>query len=232
MVDTLQTISQNNDWRDTVTWYTHETNLTRFVKMLCWKLFHLLAKVECEGLDNVPDRGPCIAVANHFSLYDVIYVGLHLPRHPYFMAKIELYKNPLFAWIIRQMGSFPVYRGERDAWALAQAGRVLADGQILFMFPEGTRSRGKAQLRRGKIGAIRLALEHQVPVVPIAVWGTQNVNINLKRDTINIRAGEPLDVIAMAGPPPYKREIPRELTTVLMKRIAAMLPPEHRGVYA
>ena len=100
------------------------------------------------------------------------------------------------------------------------------------MFPEGTRGRHKAQLKRGKIGVAKLALEHRVPVIPVAVWGTQNFSIGWKRTKIDIRVGEPLDMVAMAGPPPYKREVPRELTTVMMRQIAEMLPPEHRGVYA
>lgn len=232
MVEASQTIGQKSAWRDTVTWYTHKTKFASFAVSVCKPLFGLLAKVECEGLENVPASSPCIVAANHFSIYDPIYVGVYLPRYPHFMAKIELYKNPLFGWVIRQLGSFPVYRGEGDTWALEQAGRVLAAGEILSMFPEGTRSGRKARLKRGKIGAVKLALEHQVPIVPVAVWGTHCIKINLRRDQVNIKVGEPLDVAAIAGPSPDKRETPRELTTVLMQKIAEMLPPEHRGIYA
>jgi 1-acyl-sn-glycerol-3-phosphate acyltransferase len=231
MVDSSQTMSPKRDWRDTVTWYTYETKFSRFAKAVCRPPLYSLARVECVGLENIPPSGPGIVAANHFSLLDVLYMGVQLPRYPHFMAKKELYKYPLFGWILRHLGSFPVYRGEGDGWALAQAGRVLEAGQILFMFPEGTRSGRKAQLRRGKAGAVKLALKHQVPLIPAAIWGTQNFKIGWKRMKVNIQVGESLDMVALAGPPPYKRDIPRQLTTLMMQKIAEMLPPEHRGMY-
>jgi 1-acyl-sn-glycerol-3-phosphate acyltransferase len=148
------------------------------------------------------------------------------------MAKRELYKNPFFGWFIRQMGSFPVYRGESDPWALKQAGRILENGRPLFMFPEGTRSGRKAQMKRAKVGSVKLALDHQVPLVPAAIWGTQNVRFGQRRrNKVTIRVAPPLDVATLAGPPPYHQKTYREITTVLMKEIAAMLPSVHRGVY-
>jgi 1-acyl-sn-glycerol-3-phosphate acyltransferase len=148
------------------------------------------------------------------------------------MAKKELFKNPLLGWIIRSGGSFPVNRGEGDAWALAQAGRVLDDGAILFMFPEGTRSKKKAALKRGKVGAVKLALEYQVPIVPAAIWGTEKFKIGIRNNDINIRFAEPVDVVARAGEPPYRHEVYRELTTGIMQKIASMLPEKYRGFYA
>ncbi len=233
MNDTSSSPAQEVDWRDTVTWYTYETTFTKLVKVVGGIFFGLLADVECVGQDNVPANGPCILAANHISLFDVIYMGLHLPRHPHFMAKRELYKNPAFGWMFRLFGAFPVNRGENDAWALRQAGRVLAANQILCMFPEGTRSGRQAQLKRGKTGTVRLALEHRVPVVPVAIIGTQNFRYSWPRiNKVRIEIGQPLDLEPMAGPPPYKQETLRKLTTLLMQQIAVMLPPAHRGVYA
>ncbi|MBN1217839.1 MAG: 1-acyl-sn-glycerol-3-phosphate acyltransferase [Anaerolineae bacterium] len=219
------------DWRNTVTWYTYETGFTRFIKAILRPLSLALAHIELVGLENVPDSGPGIIACNHFSLYDVIYMGVNLPRHPHFMAKRELYKNRLFGWLIRQFGSFPVYRGEGDLWAMEQAGRVLAAGQLLFMFPEGTRGRHKAQLKRGKVGVVKLALEHGVPVIPCAIWGTENFKVGWKSNQIHIQVGEPVDMVSLAGPPPLKHDVSRELTTVMMQKIAEMLPPEYRGGY-
>jgi 1-acyl-sn-glycerol-3-phosphate acyltransferase len=173
-----------------------------------------------------------VVASNHVSNLDVCYLGLYLPRHPHFMAKVELYKNPVVAWGIRQCGSFPVHRGENDKWAMQQAGRVLTDGQLLCMFPEGTRSKGKAELKRGKVGAVKLALDYHVPLIPVAVSGTHNFRLRGWRGhKIRIQAGAPLDVVALAGSPPYQPDTLRELTAVLMQRIAAMLPPALRGVY-
>ena len=233
MVDISEMTTDTIDWRDTFTWYTRETTMfMRTIQLLGKWFFYTLAQVDCEGLDNIPQSGPCIVASNHISNFDVGYMGASLPRFPHFMAKRELYKNRLLGWFIRQLGSFPVHRGESDVWALNQAGQVLETGQLLFMFPEGTRSGRQAQMRRAKVGAIKLALEHQALVVPAAIWGTQNVRFGQRRhNQVSIRIGQALDVVAMAGSPPHHHNTYRELTIVLMKEIAAMLPPAHRGVY-
>lgn len=221
------------DWRDNLTWYTHETALSRAIKWVGSLYFHAVAEVERIGFDNFPATGPCILASNHISNLDVVYLAVCLPRHPHFMAKVELYKNPIFGWAIRLCGSFPVNRGENDTWALRQAGRVLEAGQLLCMFPEGTRSKDKAQLRRGKVGAVKLALDYHAPVVPVAVSGTENFSFKRwKGNKIRIQAGPPLDMAALAGPAAYDGDTLRELTTMLMQRIAAMLPPAYRGIYA
>jgi len=220
------------DWRDTVTWYTYETNFIRLICFLARPLFGFLAQVDCDGLENIPTSGPCIVASNHLSNVDVLYMGAFLPRFPHFMAKKELYRNPLFGWLIRQLGSFPVNRGESDPWALRQAGLVLEAGQSLFMFPEGTRSGRRAQMRRGKVGTIKLALEHHAAVVPAAIWGTENFRPGLRHNNrVTIRVGRPLDIETIAGAGPWPHHTYRELTDQLMQEIAAMLPPSYRGVY-
>ncbi len=226
-------IAHSTDWRDNLTWYTHETAFCRAVKFGGKTLFYALAQVECIDFENFPAMGPYILASNHISNLDVIYLGASSPRHLHYMAKVELYKNPIFAWTIRQCGSFPVHRGESDAWALRQAGRVLEAGQVLCMFPEGTRSKDKAQLRQGKVGAVKLALDYHAPVVPVAISGTHDFRFRGWRgNQIRIQAGQPLDMVALAGSPTYNRDTLRELTTLVMQQIAAMLPPAHRGIYA
>jgi 1-acyl-sn-glycerol-3-phosphate acyltransferase len=227
------TPSSPADWRDNFTWYTRETMVCRVIKLIGGLYFRSVAAVECVDFDHIPATGPCIVASNHVSNLDVSYLALYLPRHPYFMAKVELYQNPIFAWGIRMCGSFPVYRGENDAWALQQAGRVLTAGQLLCMFPEGTRSKGKAQLRRGKVGAVKLALDYQVPLIPVAVTGTHDFRWRGWRGhKIVIQAGPSLDLAALAGSTSYQPETLRELTTLLMRQIAAMLPLALRGIYA
>ena len=229
MADTKST--RKPDWRNNVTWYTHETRFTRLAKAVVKPVIYSIGRVDCAGLENVPTHGPAILSANHFSLFDVLYLGVSVPRHPHYMAKKELYRNRLFGWTIRQFGSFPVYRGEADTWALEQAGRVLHDGSTLFMFPEGTRSK-TAALKRGKAGVVMLALEFQAPIMPVAVWGTEKLKLGWKRTQVHISFGQPFDAVAAAGPPPYKHEAYRNVTTLMMKRIAAMMPAEYHGFYA
>ncbi len=232
MRDATEPTPDNIDWRDTVTWYTHQTWLARVTEMAATPLLFLLAQVDCQGRENVPAASPCIITANHIHNFDIIFLGRYTPRFPHFMAKQELYRNPLFGWYIRQLGSFPVNRGESDKWALRQAGRVLADGQILFMFPEGTRSGRQARMKRGKVGAVKLALQHQVPLLPAAIWGTEKLRFTFTRASqVHIRYGPPLDLVALAGDPPYHHQTLRDLTDQVMRQIAALLPPQYRGVY-
>lgn len=231
MEDTLTATNEFNDWRDRVTWYTHETMVPRFIKLIGRPLFRLVMNLKRIDWENIP-AGPCILAPNHINNFDALAIGLYFPRHPFYMTKKELFKNPVMNWIIRFCGAFPVDRGGRDAWTLRQAGHILKAGQMLCMFPEGTRSGRKAQLRQGKAGTVKLALEHKVPIVPAAILGTQYVKIGRKLPKVTLQIGEPIDVVALAGPPPYNTDTIRDLTMLLMQRIAAMLPPEHRGVYA
>lgn len=217
------------DWRDSATWYTYETTFIRGIKFLVGSVMNRIARVERIGFEHLPSGGGCILASNHINDFDIIYMTTNLPRHPFFMAKKELFANPIFGAFIRLGGSFPVDRGAKDSWALAQAGRVLEAGRLLYIFPEGTRSRD-ALLKRGKIGAVKLALEHQVPIVPAAIWGTQSFRFR-PGHPIRLQLAEPLDVSALAGPPPYEYHTMRELTTLMMSKIAAMLPSTHRGVY-
>ncbi len=219
------------DWRDSRTWFMHETPVARIVRFLGRHVFDTLTRVERIGLENIPTSGPCIVAANHVHNLDVIYLGSTITRYPHFMAKKELFKNLLLGWLIRQLGAFPVNRGARDTWALRHAGKILDKDLLLFMFPEGTRN-SKAQLRKGKLGAVKLALEHGAVIVPASIWGTHNIRVGLNRPSrIKMEFGPPLDVVKMAGEPPYTNDTYRAITTALMQTIAAMLPEENRGVY-
>ena len=221
--------AEKGDWRENREWYTHEVWLVRAVRPVLRMLADLTITVTCEGLENIPAAGPCIIASNHLSLWDVLLMGIYLPRHPFFMAKRELYRIPILSYLIRQAGAFPVNRGERDMWALKQAERILTAGQILYIFPEGTRSGRKGQMGRGKAGAVMFALQYQVPLVPAAIWGTQYLRPGFRNvNEISIRVAPPLDVATIAGPPPHDRAVLRDLTVTLMEQISALLPPEAR----
>jgi 1-acyl-sn-glycerol-3-phosphate acyltransferase len=220
-------VAEKGDWREKKKWYTYEMWLVRVVRYTLRRLAELTTTVTCEGLENVPATGPCIIASNHLSLWDVLMMGIYLPRHPFFMAKRELYRIPVLSYLIRLAGTFPVNRGERDMWALKQAERVLAAGQMLYIFPEGTRRGRTGQLGRGKVGAVLFALRYQVPLVPAAIWGTQHIRPGFRNmNKISLRVAPPLDVAAIAGPPPHDRAVLRDLTVALMEQISAMLPPE------
>ncbi len=221
-----------SDWRNSVTWYTRKMPMLYVIRAVVIPSLYVLARTECHGLDNIPATGRCILASNHLSNWDPMYLGTLLPRHPYYMAKVELFKNPVMGWIMRQGGTFPIYRGENDAWAMQHAGQVLEADEMLCMFPEGTRSKGKSQLRRGKVGAVKLALDYNALIVPAAMTGTENHKLGLRANTIRLRVGPPIDLKTLIDPAAEERDTLRRLTTHIMQQIAAMLPSEYRGAYA
>jgi 1-acyl-sn-glycerol-3-phosphate acyltransferase len=136
---------------------------------------HLFFRLRSSGLENVPPGG-CIIASNHISLLDPPVIGCSLPRTRKinFMAKEELFKIPLFNSVITQMGAFPVKRGMPDRNAIRYAVSVLQSGEVLGMFPEGTRSK-TGQLGEPLPGMAMIAVKAGVPVVPAAVFGTNTL---------------------------------------------------------
>ena len=187
-------------------------------------VFRLLMRMEVVGLENFPLDGPVIVAANHVTNFDVFPMQLSLPRPIFFMGKAELFKNPVMDAVLRSLGAFPVYRGEKDRWASLHAARVLDQGQTLGMFPEGTRSRSRG-LGVAKTGTARLAIEKGAPIVPMAIVGTDRF---FKRFPRRAR------VTVSLMPPllPLPGETPLALTDRLMFALAAGLPADMRGVYA
>lgn len=230
MTESVPTTTNETDWREQVTWPLWSTPTYKVNETVVRAVISLITQLDVTGVENLPP-GPCIIAPNHSSNFDPLLVGVATyPRQLFFMGKQELYKNSLVRWYFRQCGTFPVNRGLRDEWPLRHAGRILQAGQLLCMFPEGTRSK-TATLGKGKIGTVKLALEHDVPIVPVAVINSQKVKVGLKRTPAQVIIDQPLDTKQMAGSPPYEYQVMRDLTTVLMNRIAAMLPIENRGVY-
>jgi len=125
---------------------------------------------------------------------------------------------------MRHLGAFPVHRGEKDAWAIRHAAKVLENGQLLSMFPEGTRSKGGG-LRVAKTGSARLAIENKCPIVPMAVVGTDQFFKRFPRKT-------PVTIRLLPPVLPHPIDTPLSLTDRLMFALASGLPEEMRGVYA
>src|SRR3990172_12392048 len=128
------------DPRDQLTFSTGMTLVRRiflpFTRFILWMLF----RWEARGMEHFPAGGGILA-SNHLSLFDMFCFQHSLPRMLFYMGKAELYANPFTSWFFRQLGSFPVRRGEKDAWAMNYAARLLASGHVLGIFPEGARSR-------------------------------------------------------------------------------------------
>jgi 1-acyl-sn-glycerol-3-phosphate acyltransferase len=169
------------------------------------------------GDANVPRSGPTLIVSNHLSNSDPFLIGLAaLPRRTRFMAKVELFGGP-FGRLLRQWGAFPVRRGAADRDAIRTARELLAAGEAVVMFPEGTRSRD-GRLRPAFPGAGLLALEPGVTVVPAAIWGSQRPVLA----ATHIVFGGPVDLSDVtAGSRSQRAQV---ATRRIMQAIADLVP--------
>ncbi len=205
---------------DTPTWfYVMLRTIARFIYLLKLNL-------RVVGLENVPKEGAFIIASNHLSWMDVPLVPSFIKRKVVYMAKEELFYGKV-GWIVRLLGAFPVKRGEADRQSLRAADTQLKAGKIFMIFPEGTRSKTH-QLGPGHVGLGMIALRAGVPVVPVAVWGSEN-SFKKLRPRVTISYGKPLLLV------PKGKKITREgiedATNEVMRHIAAMMPPEYRGMY-
>jgi 1-acyl-sn-glycerol-3-phosphate acyltransferase len=199
---------------------------------LAWVKFLLFFVTSVEVIDrkNTPKRGPVIIVCNHLNNADPPILTATIPRRIYWLTKKEWFDTPVIGGMFRMAGMIPVRRFEADLKALRMCERALKKGWALGMFPEGTRSKSGA-LRPGEPGSALLALRTGAPILPVAIWGTENVK--LPRDIIgrtraHVRFGTPYTL-------EKKHRITREdvarATETIMRSIAALLPEKYRGVY-
>ena len=204
---------------------------TRY-KIMLWVLaglVRLLIRLDVKGVDNVPQEGATILVTNHLHYLDTPAVGITIPRMGYVLAA-EKYENHVFGPILKTGGAIFINRGEADRRALRMAMNVLEDGKQLAIAVEGTRSDTGA-LAKGKTGAAYLATRTNAPLVPVVVWGTEDIIPTwkrLRRPTVHVRYGEPFRL-------PEGRARSAQLeqyTDEIMATLAAMLPAEYRGAYA
>ena len=194
-----------------------------------------MVKLRIREGSRLPAQGPFIVSPNHFSEIDPILMGIvvwKLRRTPRFLAKASLFRVPLLGWLMRFTGQIPV---ERDSNAtlgepLKAAGELVTRGQGVIVYPEGTLTKDPDLWpMKGKVGAVRMALQSDTPLYPAAHWGTQHwmgryaKKIRFfPRTTIDAVVGEPLDLSAFRGKP-ITKELLESATDVLMHEIAALV---------
>lgn len=204
-----------------------------FVRLLFTILTPLFARLRTEGIENIPREGPAILALNHIAWTDIPLMSLRVPRITHYMAKIELFNIFLLGAILRKAGTFPVRRGESDREALRNADKLLAQGEVLVVFPEGHRSR-TGRLQAGHPGTAYIALRSGAPVIPVAIFGTQYTLKGLRygpfAPKVTVRYGKPIQFEGMDGR--RNRETLARAADQIMRGIAAQLPEEYRGPYA
>ncbi|CAA9537528.1 MAG: 1-acyl-sn-glycerol-3-phosphate acyltransferase [uncultured Solirubrobacteraceae bacterium] len=170
----------------------------RWVLIPFFRLYFRLGRI---GREHLPADGPLLLAANHRSFLDPFVIGAMLKRPVYYVAKKELFHNRLQGWFLNALGAVPVDRGASDQEMLTTARTILDRGDVVLIFPEGTRVR-PGGLGTPKRGIGRLALESGAPVVPIAVIGTENVRrkLRIRPHRVTIRAGRPLTFPTVQNP--------------------------------
>ena len=195
-------------------------------------LLLLLTRWQIKGRENIPSQGALLIVANHLHLVDPPLLVVSLSRKVRLMAKKELFHSRLIGYFMSGFGAFPVYRGQLDKKALRQVHQLLADGQAVVVFPEGTRSKN-AQLQHAFPGAALIALRSGVPVLPVGINGTEKIKgvaWILRRPRITVNIGHPF-YLPSVDCKLTKVEL-AEFTNSIMEHIAELLPSQYRGDYA
>nr|WP_320145831.1 lysophospholipid acyltransferase family protein [uncultured Anaeromusa sp.] len=143
----------------------------RLVSLFLYGLFRFVFRCRVYGVENIPATGAVIIASNHIGNFDPPVIGCQLSRRIYFMAKEELFRVPILAGVIRWLGAFPVKRGSADRHAVKRMLEILVAGQVLGVFPEGTRGKNGV-LGEPEPGMAMMALKTGTTVVPVAVKGT------------------------------------------------------------
>lgn len=195
--------------------------------------FRVFGCLEVRGQENVPPRGPVILAANHLSNADPPLLAVVTPRPLSFVAKRGLFASPFSRWLFTSLRAYPVDRDRRDVAAMVWALNLLRRDEVVLVFPEGTRSRTRG-LQRGQPGVAYLALKSQATIVPVAITGTERVpalwRLLFPFTRITATFGQPFTLPGIEGQ--VSRPVLESLTDTMMRRIAALLPPEYQGSYA
>jgi 1-acyl-sn-glycerol-3-phosphate acyltransferase len=190
------------------------------VRMILAPIAIIVYRERAIGTANVPASGPAIVAPNHFSNMDHFFAGAYLRRKMQFMAKSQLFGNPILNYIFRVGGVFPVRRGHHDEEAFKTAHAILDRGNCVLMYCEGGRSR-TGGLGEPRPGVGRMALESGVPVVPVAIHGSSGVRKwrKLRFPKVTVQYGEPITFPVVAEP---TREQQMEASQRVFARIREM----------
>lgn len=189
--------------------------LLRLVTSVIFKVFF---RVETVNLERIPCEGPAILCSNHNSMIDMFFLGFKVRRWIYWMAKEELFKNPISGFIFRKLGAFPVKRGKGDVGSIKTAYKLLEEGKMVGIFPQGHRlTERNRNTFRVKPGAAMLALNSAAKVVPAAIDGSYRLFGRMR-----VIYGEPFAIKSENG----KKYTVEELSMIsedIMKRVYSLL---------
>jgi 1-acyl-sn-glycerol-3-phosphate acyltransferase len=188
-----------------------------FAKSVVYGVFKPWYRIQAIGLEHFPKEGGVLLCANHIHNFDPLVVGIMAPRPVHYMAKEEIFALPVLGKVVRMCNAFPVKRGFSDREALRTGLKLLKDGHVFGLFPEGTRSK-TGELGKGLSGAGFFALRTEASVVPCAIIGPYKSFRKLK-----VVYGEPIDLDELR-----KEKASAELVTELIMSKIDKLKKEHQ----
>jgi len=232
-------------WRPELVRLPPMTFARRAFRVFAHGLLKLISKtllnVSAEGMENFPQHGPMLVVINHLGDADTTALISALPIAPDALGKIELYDLPVLGKLIDWYGVIWLHRGRADIRAIRAALDGFAEGRIIFIAPEGRYSVTGA-LEEGSDGAAFLAYKAGVPILPIAITGTENENVyghmkKFKRAPVHIKVGKifKLNEQAESGAPNGSKDRHAAValgTRQIMQALADLLPEKYRGAYS
>ncbi len=198
-------------------------------------LFHILSQVRIRGLENVPKRGPYLIAINHISLYEPPFILAFWPTPPEAAGAVEIWERRGQNLLVRLYGGIPVHRGNYDRTLIETMLAALRSGRPLLIAPEGGRSH-QLGMRQALPGAAYVIDQASVPVIPVGIVGATDDFLNNalhgRRPVIEMRIGQAVQLPPITGKGEQRRLARQHNVDLIMQRIAALLPPEYRGVYA
>ncbi len=198
-------------------------------------LFKLIAHIKVTGLQNIPRGKPYVVAINHVSIFDPPLVLCLWPEMLEAVGAVNVFDRPIQGDLLRIYGVIPVHRGEYDRVLIDTMLAVLRSGRPLMIAPEGTRSHG-AGMGQAKAGIAYILDEARVPVVPVALVGTNDDVLKrafrFDRPSLEMRVGSPFSLPPIEGLGAVRREARQRNADLVMRHIAALLPVDYRGMYA
>jgi 1-acyl-sn-glycerol-3-phosphate acyltransferase len=232
-------------WRPDLIRLPELTRTRRAFRVFSHGLLKLIAKicldVSSEGMGNLPQKGPLLVVINHLGDADAPAIISVLPFPPDAMGKIELFDFPILGKLMDWYGVIWLHRGRADRRALRAALDGFAEGRVIIIAPEGRYSVTGA-LEEGSDGAAFLAYKSGVPILPIAIIGTENENVHgqmkkFRRARVHVKVGKTFKLAEQAkgdalSESKGRREAVTEGTRQIMQALASLLPEKYRGAYS
>lgn len=190
-------------------------------------------RIDDKELEKIPFKGPAILIFNHTNFLEVPLLYLHLrPRPAVGLAKAESWNIPLYGFLARQWEAIPIQRGTAAMSSFKKISEILKQGKMLVISPEGSRNITGA-LKKAYPGIITMAMQNNVPIIPVAHYGSENFWDNVKRfkkTNFIIRVGKPFFI--EPGDERITGQIRKDLLFSIMVQLAKLLPEEYRGEYS